>query len=385
MFDTVIVGGGPIGSYIAGKLSLRGHKVVVLEKKSTAGQETCCTGIISKECHDLLQLNGTTKAMQVNSAVMLSPSGRPLQFQRKDEVAYVVDRSSIDIEVADHAQKAGAEFRFSTHVTDIEVHPDYIRVKTNGNGQHHFLEARCAIIATGYGSVLSQKLNMGKISNCIIGVQAEVETCDSHEVEIYTDRNMAPGGFAWLVPTSNCKSLAGLMTFDDQEEHLNYLLNTLKAEGKISSYDLSNSYGVIPLRPLPRTYSDRILVVGEAAGQVKPTTGGGIYFGILCASIAVDVIHQAIESGDYSTRYLSSYQKRWREKIGKELMIEYWSHKALTWLNNQQIEYLFSVARKKKIQETISSMENFSFDWHSKILFHIAYSLLPFGSSRKKM
>jgi digeranylgeranylglycerophospholipid reductase len=385
LFDTIIVGGGPIGSYIAGKLAMHGHKVVVLEKKATAGQEICCTGIISKECHDLLRLNGTVNAMQVNSAVILSPSERPLRLQRKGEVAYVVDRANLDIEVSDYAQNAGAEFRFSTHVTDIEVHSDHVQVKTNGNGQHHFLKARSAVLATGYGSMLSQKLNLGKISTFILGAQAEVQTNDSHDVEIYTNRNLAPGGFAWLVPTSNGKSLAGLITSDNQEDRLNYLLNTLKIKRKISSYDLPNSYGVIPLKPLPRTYSDRVLVVGEAAGQVKPTTGGGIYFGILCGSIAADVVHQAIESNDYSARHLSSYQKQWQKKLGKELMIEYWSHKALAWLNNQQIEYLLSIARKNKIQQSITSMEDFSFDWHSRTLFHIAHSLLPFGNLRKKI
>lgn len=385
MLDTIIVGGGPIGSYVAGKLALRGHKVVVLEKKSTAGQDTCCTGIISKECHDLLRLNGTVKAMQVNSAVMLSPSGTPLRLHRKDAVAYIVDRASMDMEVCNFAQNAGAEFYFSTHVTDIDVHSDHVLVKTNGNGQHHFFKASSVVIATGHGSLLSQKLNMGKISNCIIGAQAEVEIRYSHDVEVYTNRNLAPGGFAWLVPTNNGTSLAGLMTPYNQEDHLNRLLNTLRMKKKISSWDVSNNCGVIPLRPLPSTYSDRILVVGEAAGQVKPTTGGGIYFGILCAGIAIDVINQAIESGDFSARHLSSYQKQWCKKIGKELMIEYWSHKILTSLNNQQIEYLFSIARKRKLPESIASMKDFSFDWHSKILLHLAHSLLPFGNSRKRI
>lgn len=385
MFDTIIIGGGPIGSYIAEKLALRSNKVVVLEKKSIAGMETCCTGIISKECHDLLNLNGNISAMQVNSAMLLSPSGKPLRLHRKDEVAYVVDRAGLDIEMCNYAQNAGAEFRFSTHVIDIAVHADHVQVETNGNGQHLFLKAKTAVIATGYGSLLTNKLNVGKISRCFIGAQAEVEINNRHDVEIYTDRNIAPGGFAWLVPTNNGKSLAGLMTFDNQEERLNSFINTLKVEGKIASYDASGSYGVIPLKPLSRTYSDRVLIVGEAAGQVKPTTGGGIYFGILCASIAVNIIHQAIESGDYSIHQMSLYQQQWRKKLGKELMIEYLSHKVLTWLNNQQIEYLFSVARKKKIQESINSMEDFSFDWHSKILFHIAHSLLPFGNLRKRL
>ncbi|MEJ2740328.1 MAG: NAD(P)/FAD-dependent oxidoreductase [Dehalococcoidia bacterium] len=212
-----------------------------------------------------------------------------------------------------------------------------------------------------------------------------METNTAHEVEVYLNKNIAPGGFAWLVPTDNGKSLAGLTTLNEQEEHLNRLLYMLREQGKISSENVSNNYGAIPLKPLPKTYSDRILVVGEAAGQVKPTTGGGIYFGTLCADIAANVLHEAILSNDYSAKKLSSYQRQWRKKLSKELMVGYWGHWLLKRLNNTQIEYLFSIAHKKKITEQITLSEDFSFDWHSKLLFQFAHALLPFGNSQNEL
>ncbi|MEJ2740327.1 MAG: NAD(P)/FAD-dependent oxidoreductase [Dehalococcoidia bacterium] len=152
MFDTIIIGAGPVGSYIASKLAGMGHNILVLEKKSVAGQDICCTGIISKECRDLLPLNGNTSQKHVNSAMVLSPSGKRLQLLRGGEVAYIVDRSGLEKELTDYAHNRGAEFSFSTHVTDIEQHSDYISVKTNGNGNHHFIKAKSVILATGYGS-----------------------------------------------------------------------------------------------------------------------------------------------------------------------------------------------------------------------------------------
>jgi digeranylgeranylglycerophospholipid reductase len=385
LFDTIIIGAGPVGSYIASKLAGMGHKILVLEKKSVAGQDTCCTGIISKECRSLLPLNGNTNQKHVNSAMVLSPSGRRLQLSRRDEVAYIIDRSGLEKELMEYAYTRGAEFSFSTHVTDIEQNSDCISVKTNGNGHHHFIEAKSVILATGYGSELYKNFNFGRISDFIIGAQAEVETNAPHEVEIYLNKNIAPGGFAWLVPTDNGRSLAGLMTLNEQEEHLNRLLYMLKDQGKIASDNVSNSYGVIPLKPLPRTYSDRVLVVGEAAGQVKPITGGGIYFGILCADIAANVLDESIMTNDYSAKQLSMYQQQWRKRLRKELIVGYWGHRLLTWLNNTQIEYLFSVAHKKKISESITSSEEFSFDWHSKLLFQLVHTLLPFGNSQNKL
>jgi geranylgeranyl reductase family protein len=374
-----------VGSYIASKLADMGHKILVLEKKSVAGQDICCTGIISKECRNLLPLNGNTSQKHVNSAMVLSPSGKRLQLLRKGEVAYIVDRSGLEKELTDYAFTKGAEFSFSTHVTDIKQHADYISVKTNGNGHHHFIDAKSVVLATGYGSELCKSFDFGKIPNFIIGAQAEVETDAPHEVEVYLNKNIAPGGFAWLVPTGNGKSLAGLTTFNEQEEHLNSLLYMLKEQGKISSDNVLNNYGAIPLKPLPKTYSNRILVVGEAAGQVKPTTGGGIYFGILCADIAANVLNEAIISNNYSAKNLSSYQRQWRKKLRKELMIGYWGHRLLSRLNNTQIDYLFSIAHNNKITEQIALSEEFSFDWHSKLLFQLAHALLPFGNLQNKL
>ena len=161
MFDTIIIGAGPVGSYIAGKLAGMNHRILVLEKKSVAGQDTCCTGIISKECRNLLPLNGNTSQKHVNSAMVLSPSGKRLQLLRRDEVAYIVDRSGLEKELMDYAYARGAEFSFSTHVTDIVRDSDYVSVKTNGNGHHHFIKARSIILATGYGSELYKNFNFG--------------------------------------------------------------------------------------------------------------------------------------------------------------------------------------------------------------------------------
>jgi flavin-dependent dehydrogenase len=159
----------------------------------------------------------------------------------------------------------------------------------------------------------------------------------------------------------------------------------LKSQGKILSNHTDNGYGVIPLSVLPKTYSDRILVVGEAAGQTKPTTGGGIYYGILCADMAVNVLHNALISGDYSAAKLSSYQKLWRAELGRELTVDHWAQRLWAKLSNRHIEYIFDTANKKGIPRLISTSTTFSFDWHRPILLQLAYSLLPFANSKKRL
>jgi digeranylgeranylglycerophospholipid reductase len=379
LYNTIIIGAGPVGSYLAGKLAQLGYNVLVLDKKTAAGQDVCCTGIISKECLDLMPIDKDFIIRQASSARFLAPSGKPLRLWRNDEIAYVIDRPAFNVTLADRAEKAGARYIFGAQVADIQAGTDRLHVAANCGKQKKLFEAETAVIATGFGSSLPQKLGLGEISDFIIGAQAEVNIIDPGEAEIYLDQRLAPGGFAWLVPTKNNKGLAGLLTHQQPERHLNKLLSSLKTQGKITSTEVIIGYGAIPIRPLPKTYADRILVVGEAAGQVKPTTGGGIYYGLLCADIAADTLHQAFQAHDFSEARLASYQKGWRARLGKELQAGYWARRLYKKLDNRQIERLHNFVSNNAIPQFIAGLDDFSFDWHSQLILktlkHLAVTI----------
>jgi digeranylgeranylglycerophospholipid reductase len=118
--------------------------------------------------------------------------------------------------------------------------------------------------------------------------------------------------------------------------------------------------------------------VGEAAGQVKPTTGGGVYYGLLCADIAAGVLTKALEAGDFSANVLSAYEGEWRAKLNRELVIGYWARTLLANLSNSHIDRLFRLAGKNGLPELISDGNGFSFDWHGRLLLKMAGSILPF-------
>jgi len=111
------------------------------------------------------------------------------------------------------------------------------------------------------------------------------------------------------------------------------------------------------------------MVVGDAAGQVKPTTGGGIYFGLLCAGLCVQAAREALLSDDLSSRKLSQYQKQWHKLLKQELAIDYWAHRFYRRLTNRQIEHVFNVIESHGIHETILSSPDISFDWHGRVIF----------------
>ncbi len=368
MYDIIIVGAGPVGSYLAGKLARLGYRVLVLDKKTVAEEDVCCTGIVSKECLDLISIDKNLILRPVSSARFLSPSGKPLRLWRSREVAYVIDRPALNMALADQARKSGVCYLFGTQVADIQAGTGRLQVLANGGEQKRLFETEAAVIATGFGSPLPGRLGLGTINDFIIGAQAEINTSGPDEIEIYFDQKLAPGGFAWLVPTRDNRGLAGLLTRQRPERHLEKLLSTLKTQGKITTTEVTQGYGAIPLRPLPKTYTDRTLVVGEAAGQVKPTTGGGIYYGLICADIAAEVLHQAFQARDFSVSRLASYQKKWRARLDKELQAGYWAYRLYKKLGNRRIEQLHDFINKNSVSKFIAETDDFSFDWQSELI-----------------
>jgi flavin-dependent dehydrogenase len=136
----------------------------------------------------------------------------------------------------------------------------------------------------------------------------------------------------------------------------------------IVSAEAEPSYGRVLLKPLARTYGERLVVVGGAAGQVKPTTGGGIYYGLLCADLAADNLHRALETDSLSARSLASYEREWKRKIGRELKMGYWTRRFYQRLSDRQIDKIFDIIKSRSIDEELLKEDGLSFDWHGESL-----------------
>ncbi len=352
-----------VGSYIAQQLAVAGYSVIVFEEHERLGEATCCTGIIGKKCFDSFPIAHGIALKEASSAKFFAPSGNSLRLWKEGVQAYIIDRASLDVELARRAQEAGAYYLLGSQVKDIIVADDRVEIKPQGG-----FEARAVVIASGFGSRLPQRLGLGEIEDFAIGAQAEVMTGGIDEVEVYFGRGVAPGFFAWLVPTSQHKALAGLLTRRPPGSYLKDFLSTLYTRGTIASPEGEISYGWIPLKPLPRTYGERIMVVGDAAGQVKPTTGGGIYYGLLCADIVVDTLNQAFATNDFSAKKLSRYEWGWKKRLSRELRIGHYARRFFELLSDEQIDHLFDIMQSGDLYRSLLESEDFSFDWHGELI-----------------
>ena len=363
LYDVLVVGAGPVGSYLAGKLARLGHKVIVFEQQAKAGEAVCCTGIVGRECFDRFPIPEAVVYHRASSAKFFSPSGKCLRLCKETAQAYILDRPAFDRALARKAQESGADCLFSARVNNISLMDHRVRGDVEYKGRRDNFEGRVAILSNGFGASLPRKL--GGIADFVFGAQAEVYTKGVDEVEVYFGQEVAPGFFTWLVPTSSGKALAGLLSRRKPGVYLNNFLSTLHAQGKIASAEAKITCGALPLTPLPKTYGERIIIVGDAAGQVKPTTGGGIYYGLLCADIAADVVHEALCADDLSAKRLERYEKDWKKKLSRELQVGYWARKLYEKLSDREIERVFSLATVNNIHEVLLRSPDFSFDWHS--------------------
>jgi digeranylgeranylglycerophospholipid reductase len=368
LLDVAIIGGGPVGSRAAHQLAGMGYGVGVFEKRAAIGQKSCCTGIVSQECVQHFDIPESVILKQVSSASVFSPSGEFIQVSKPEPQAAILDRSLFDRDLADKARTKGAKYHLDSRVEDISFSPDSAHLKFNDFDGAKEVEARAVILACGFSSPLIKRLKLGSIDFMVTGAQIEVETNGINGVEVYFDQDLAPGYFAWLVPITNKKSRIGLLTCESPGKKLKDWMATLEAKGRVVAGKSVIRYGGIPLKPLSRTYADRLIIAGDAAGQVKSTTGGGIYFGLLCADIAADTIDKAIQSSDLSAANLACYERNWRKKLSHELRVEYMARKFYQRLNNQQIDSLFNRLKSANLVDYILKEKNISFDWHGDLL-----------------
>jgi len=350
-------------------LARLGWGVTVLEKEGAVGNKSCCTGIIGQECVRSFDIDESVILRKVKGARLFSPTGKMLYITRDEDQASILDRVAFDMAMARRAQNAGAQYIFDSAVHDIRITKEGVELYCERRGGR--LIARTVVIASGCGTRLTEKLGFGKAADFVAGAQADVVTKGQDEVEVYFGQEVAPGFFGWLVPTTAGNARVGLLSRHAPDKYLKGLLDSLVSEDKIVADEWKPSHGAIPLRPLRKTFGERILVVGDAAGQVKPTTGGGIYYGMLCADIAAGELNRALHRDDLSARSLSQYDRQWRRKLGRELMVGYGARKLFERLSDQQIDRLFDIIEKNRIDVSLLKAKDVSFDWHSQAIMNL--------------
>jgi digeranylgeranylglycerophospholipid reductase len=365
--DVIVVGAGPVGSYTAYLLAKEGLDVGIFERNPAIGRDVNCTGIVSPECLQKIKLPDEVVSMPISSIKAISPSGNTIRYQSVSPLAYVVNRGLFDSEVHKNAKKEGVTAYLNTKVEEIAVTGSAFRIKSGTGSAEREFSARVGVIATGFELHSVQKI-LKRPVNFLFGIQTDVMMENVKDVEVYFGEKVAPGSFGWIVPTNGKSAKIGLIVKKNPAEFLKQFLKSPHVERRISFFENNMRCSPIPLKSIPKSYAERLVVVGEAAGQVKTTTGGGIYFGLLCAEIASQTILSAFRRGDYSESVLKEYEVLWRKKLEPELKAGIMLRKIFSKLSDHQIDFLIDLANRDGLMPVIDKA---NFDWHRDIISYL--------------
>lgn len=359
-YDIVIIGAGPVGIYTSIKLAKEGFCVLVIEEDREVGRPRFCTGLISKEAFDTFSLPQESIEKEFRCAWLISPLGSRVYLESKNIQVYVTDRAIFDQSLYYLAKNVGVEFLLNCRCSGLKINDNYIEETIVFDGTQTTIKSELAILATGIKYNLHKCVGLTLPANFLDCSQVQISGEANSGIEIFVGNSIAPHSFAWIVPLRDKKLRIGLSTHKNSDIFLKSFLKNLKAKGRIEEENFNIIRRPVPLGTIKKTYTYRVLVVGDAAGQVKPTTGGGIYFGLLCADLAVKTIIDAFKRGDFSEKILHHYEINWKKKIDFDLTMGLYLRKLVANFNDEQIERLVQFSSQESIQKLIEKYADFN-------------------------
>ena len=374
-FEVIVVGGGPVGSFTAWKLAKFGITVAVFEEHEVIGSPSHCAGhlsIRSLRNLGLYPLPGEILENTFSKVNFFSPSGIKFSVKLAKPVTCSLNREAFDRYIAQKAEDAGAHYARSSRVKSLLLEDNFVKgVKSSrGDNLEESYSAKIVVDAEGISSRLLRQTGLTGVNTrrLVNAVEAEVENVKEvnvDSVEVFLGGKYAPGFYAWLMPRLDGTAKIGLAarTGNPQELLQRFMLKHPIASKKLSKAKIMHiAFHPITLGgPIPKAYTNGFLVVGDAASQVKPTTGGGVIFGLTCAGIAAEVAHEALRKKDVSSDFLASYQKRCAEALGFDFNMMLRIRNFLDSLSDEKINDVFRFCTRISLHKTLSHIEEIDF------------------------
>ena len=393
--DVTIIGAGPIGSTLAYELAKENIKVALIDKKKVIGLPLQCAGIINKRVLDLNQFPEEVILNRVKGAFLHSRN-HFLTVSKGDNQALIIDRVALDQFLYDRAIENGADSYLSSKVVAI----DDIEGKVTFQNESVEKTIRSKIIVGADGPLSCVSRSIGNEFDYYCASQYLVKVEESNKdlsfVDLYAYGDLFPG-FIWQIPVDENTFRIGLFSIYDYKRQNKILDDFLKDTFKYEKYEVIEKHkGKIPIYNKDnKLYKNRTLIIGDAASQLKPTTGGGLLIGFEAVQMAKKAIVNALNSESFysldSKRLdendkeilqdiLKDYQEDFEKRFLNEFSYQFKVQKTLCTLSDDDLDYFFVKLREKEVDKLISQygdMDNQSILVMEFLKRGLILSLLP--------
>ena len=370
MVDVVVIGAGPAGLYTALLLAQGGVNVIVLEEHPFIGVPTHCTGIVSAETNRLYKIPDDIVLNRPSACLFISPRGRIARLENPGDEIAVLDRAGFDRALAGSVLEAGGVIHTDCRVDHVRLGKRFVEIETN-HGER--LRTRALVLGCGVTFRFHTLLGSRLPSQILHTAQMELAASPADALEVHVGRDVAPEGFAWLVPFRRGAMTylkAGVLLRGDASAYLKTFLERPSIVSRLREMPSDPIRRLLPLGPVARSYSDRVVAVGDAAGLTKPLSGGGIFYSLLSAQFAVEALIEALGANDLSAARLSLYEARWRECLGPEIRIARWFRDRLARLTDAEWDGFVLALASDGVQSVIR--RDTRFNWHRSLILSLA-------------
>lgn len=357
-YDIVVVGGGPGGSMTAKVAAEEGANVLFIEKRQEIGVPVRCGEGIAKVWLDEVGIEPNPKwiAHEVDGARVISPAGHTLTMDARmagNECGFVVHREIFDQELAKAAVKAGADLMVKTSATGVLRKDNYVTGVTARTMKEEFkINAKITVGADGFESKIGRwadldtNLKPKDLNVCFQYFMVDIDI-DPKFNDFYIG-SIAPGGYIWVFPKGEDCANVGIgvnlakIGKDERASAKNYLDKFIESRPNLKKGTKFEavSGGISCCMPLDKTVANGLILVGDAARQIDPLTGGGVANACMAGKVAGKVLAEAVTAGDYSQEFLMKYDKGWRKEFENQLIRNFVAKEKLVTLSDETFDKL---------------------------------------------